>query len=84
MKTVLLSVARGPVPRVLPVATVRRYVMHSGGQAPALRMRGNSVKTVGRGPVPRVLPVATVRRCVVHSGGQAPALRMRGKLRRKP
>ena len=39
-KTSAKTGARGPVPRVFPGATVRRCVVHSGGQAPALRMRG--------------------------------------------
>ena len=62
---------------------------HGGGQAPALRWRGNFFYTVARGPVPRdrlmvrkPLLSRSARACPSraldgpeHGGGQAPALR---------
>ncbi len=67
---------------------------HGGGQAPALRWRGNFFYTVARGPVPRDRSMArkhllrrSARACPSrasdgprHGGGQAPALRWRGDI----
>ena len=61
----LPTVARGPVPRNRLTTP-----MTGGGQAPALRLKGDSVFSVARGPVPRDhLTTPTAGR------GQAPALR---------